>query len=229
MTYAAIAAAQSGLRDGLGPDLLPPRWPVLDFDGLDRQRDESDARPRFTASDSDGVYGRFDGTVTVSPGLGVEHASSEWAPALSLRAHYLSTVGIRFSHSEGRWWPAHQRSSHAVSSLGLEAMPLFLLRWSQGWQNGPGWLDLAIDSLALGAGAYYCADLDGARTVRGLAWHTGLGFPIALKGNGPWLGGELDWRWARANPTSPDSDIAFMVRFEWVFATDRGESERSSP
>lgn len=148
------------------------------------------------ASHDDGVYGRFQGDTDVSLKLGGMLRDAGVAGSVGGSVHYYSLFGVTGDYTES----LVADSLHARSvSAGLELRPLFLPRWVLGLERGPAWLDLLLDSAALGFGAYFTdAEADG-RGSRGAWLSVGVGAPLLASASGPWI--EL-----RALRRFPDDD-----------------------
>ena len=150
---------------------------------------------------ADGVYGRFDGSITLGASAGAELEAGEPRGALKLSAHYLWTAGVygRYSDSFGS---ASQRPLRAVS-LGIDARPLFLPRFARDMEHGPALLDLTLDSFSLNAGAYF-AEPSGRSFGDARGFEAGLGFGVPLFGqaDGPWLEARAERRFADLGPNA---------------------------
>ncbi len=144
---------------------------------------------------SDGVYGRLDSNLALALGAGAELEAGEPRGALKLSAHYLWTAGayVRYSDAFGS---ADERPAR-VASLGVDVRPVFLPRFALDSERGPAWLDLAIDSFSLNAGAYFAkprgADFG---DTRGFETGIGLGVPLLGEAAGPWLEARAERRFA---------------------------------
>ncbi len=173
-------------------------------------------------TESDGVYGRFSGDTDVSLKLGGMVRDSGLAGSVGASAHYYSLLGVTGDYSES----LVADSLHARSAaIGVELRPLFLPRWVLGLERGPAWLDLALDSAALGFGAYFTdAEAEG-RGSRGAWLSLGAGAPLLAAASGPWL--EL-----RALRRFPDPDAfaaaahnAMFVYLSWHHVLQLGSPE----
>lgn len=144
---------------------------------------------------SDGVYGRFDGTLALAAAAGAELEGGEARGALKLSAHYLWTAGVygRYSDAFG-----HQSERPArVASLGIDVRPLFLPRFALDNEHGPAWLDLALDSFSLNAGAYFAEpNVGDFGDVRGFETGLGFGVPLCGEARGLWLDARAERRFA---------------------------------
>jgi hypothetical protein len=173
-------------------------------------------------AESDGVYGRFHGDTDISLKLGGMVRDSGLAGSVGASAHYYSLLGVTGDYSES----LVADSLHARSAaIGMELRPLFLPRWVLGLERGPAWLDLALDSAALGFGAYF-TDAEGeGRGSRGAWVSLGAGVPLLGEASGPWL--EL-----RALRRFPDPDAlaaaahnALFVYLSWHHVLQLGPEE----
>jgi len=134
---------------------------------------------------ADGVYDRFDGDLDLGLGLGAELGSAgRAAPLLLGSAHYFSMAGM---YAAGRV-RAGDGSAPSLFALGIDLRPLFVPRWSKGFETGPALLDLTLDSLSLSLGAFWAAESPRA-AVAGRGFEVGLGFgvPLFARAHGPWL------------------------------------------
>lgn len=170
--------------------------------------------PESNRSSGDGVYGRFDGDLDLGAGLGVATWSKRALGAARLSLHYHSTLGVYAGYADAL---ARQDGIERVADVGLDLRPLFLLRWSRDAEQGPATADLIIDSLSLGAGAFFAqpAGSDFGAT-RGPALSLGIGAPLAGKAAGPWLEARYLWRWV--NPGGGDresTDHAALLVLSW--------------
>lgn len=138
---------------------------------------------------NDGVYGRFDGALALSGGLGAELEGKQPRGSLRLTAHYLWTAGVYARYSDAFTRP--ERAASRVLSAGVDIRPLFLPRFALDLEHGPGMLDLGLDSISLSAGAYFAQP---SRTLggdfgsqRGFEIGLGGGVPLCGVARGPWL------------------------------------------
>jgi hypothetical protein len=148
-----------------------------------------------TAARADGAYGRFDGDLGVRAGAGAALAQGGAALCAGAAAVFLETAGlyVHYTDALGQDGPSVARSIAA----GVHLQPLFLGRYGTNREDGPPRLDLFVDSIALGVGAFWGAPRD-----RALSWDPGLelalslSFPLLPDATGPFLGlrGALRWR-----------------------------------
>jgi hypothetical protein len=135
-------------------------------------------------AERDGVYGRFRGDTDISLKLGGMVRDSGLAGSVGASMHYYSLLGVTGDYSES----LVADSLHARSAaVGMELRPLFLPRWALGLERGPAWLDLALDSAALGFGAYFTDAEGDSRGSRGAWLSLGFGAPLLGAASGPWL------------------------------------------
>jgi hypothetical protein len=165
---------------------------------------------RSGPSGSDGIYGRLDGDLDVGLGLGAEFGRPGVLGAARLTLHYFWTAGIYASYADA----LRQAATVRHVSVGVHVKPLFVPRWSQGWEQGPALLDLVLDSLALGVGAYW-SEPRGHRFghERGLEASLGSGLPLLASARGPWL--ELVGVLRSAEPGFRPTEGSLMVLLAW--------------
>lgn len=144
---------------------------------------------------SDGVYGRFDGSLALAASLGAELEAGEPRGALKLSAHYLWTAGVYARYSDA-FGSADARPAR-VASLGVDVRPLFLPRFALDTEHGPAFLDLALDSVSLNAGAYFAQPLPrDFGDERGFEAGVGFGLPLCGEARGLWLDARAERRFA---------------------------------
>lgn len=169
----------------------------------------------------DGVYGRFGGDTDISLKLGGMLRDEGVAGSVGGSMHYYSLLGVTADYSESL---AADASDARSFSVGLELRPLFLPRWALGHERGPAWLDLSLDSLAAGFGAYFSdAEVDG-RNTRGLWVSLGAGVPLLGSAAGPWV----EVRALRRFPDQSaaiDAHNALFVYLSWHHILQLGPSE----
>lgn len=142
---------------------------------------------RAETSNADGVYGRFDSDFALEPALGAEYSRSSILPEVDLSASYVSTLGLRLQHADSRFFPHPANRDRSVSAVNFELRPLFMVRWSQAWESGPAFLDLTLDSLVVGIGAFWDYDRGSSQLRRGSEIMGGIGVPLLARHAGPWL------------------------------------------
>jgi hypothetical protein len=163
-------------------------------------------------AESDGVYGRFRGNTDVSLKLGGMLRDAGVAGSVGASAHYYHLVGVTGDYSESLVADSlHARSA----SLGMELRPLFLPRWALGLERGPAWLDLALDSAALGFGAYFTDAEADSRGSRGAWVSLGFGAPLFGAAAGPWLELRALRRFPDHDALGVDAHNALFVYLSW--------------
>ena len=154
---------------------------------------------------ADGLHGRFDGDLELRVGAGAAIAAGGPMLAADVAARYLCTAGVfvHYADAIGTRGPRVERSIAA----GVELAPLFLARYANNLEGGPPRLDLLLDSIAFGVGAFWAAPPHGAfGATPGLELSLGLAIPILPRATGPFLRvrGALRWRDADLAP-GPES------------------------
>jgi len=157
------------------------------------------------AADDDGAYGRYDGDLDLRIGAGA--AIMQEGPALSAfaSASLLSSAGVYVHYAES--FDDARRIPRSIST-GLVIEPMFLARTAFNLQIGNGRLDLAIDSFAIGLGAYWTIPRlpTNPKNEPGIEFSLGFGLPFFARASGPVLGfrGAL-----RASPAALAGDEKF--------------------
>ncbi len=157
----------------------------------------------------DGVYDRFDGDLDLGLALGAEFGSAgRVAPALRASAHYFSIAGVYVS---GRVNPGGG-SAPSLFGAGVDLRPLFVPRWAKGYETGPDFLDLTLDSLSLSVGAFWSERASRSpNSDRGFDAELGCGLPLLATASGPWL----EVRGALRYPDAGSREEALIVAFAW--------------
>ena len=161
----------------------------------------------------DGAYGRFDGDLDLGLGVGPNLAFTGSDAGIAVRgtAFWYSTVGLDLAYAETL---TADPDLERRLGVGVGLRPLFLIRWSQALESGPAVLDLALDSLTLGAGANF-ATLPG----RGFASRTtfeatlAAGAPLMGTAEGPWI----EVRAGLTLPSPEAGESSVMAVFAWHF------------
>jgi hypothetical protein len=164
------------------------------------------------APESDGVYGRLRGDTDASLKLGGLISHSRLSASLGASAHYYSLLGITGDYSESLDGDAVQLRSFSV---GTELRPLFLPRWLLGKEHGPAWLDLTLDSVCVGFGAYFSRAAEPFEHSQGVWMSLGLGIPVLGRANGPWLEVRQLRRWPDRELNSPEAHNALLLYLSW--------------
>jgi hypothetical protein len=164
------------------------------------------------ASNDDGVYGRFQGDTDISLKLGGMIRDGGLAGSVGGSMHYYSLFGVTGDYTES----LVADSLHARSvSAGMELRPLFLPRWALGLERGPAWLDLILDSAALGFGAYFTDAEAQGRSSRGAWLSLGLGAPLLASASGPWLELRGLRRFPDHNSLGAEAHNALLMYLSW--------------
>ena len=165
--------------------------------------------PAAQSASADGVYGRFDGDLDLGFALGAEFGSAgHAAPALRASAHYFSVAGM---YASGRI-KAGEQSAPSLFGLGVDLRPLFVPRWAKGYEAGPAFWDLTLDSLSLSLGAFWAQR--GAHepaSSRGFDAQLGFGVPLLARAVGPWL----EVRGALRYPDGASREEALLLALSW--------------
>jgi hypothetical protein len=164
---------------------------------------------RHADSTRDGVYDRFDGDLDLGLGLGAELGSAgHAAPAMRGTAHYFSIAGV---YLEGRV-RAGDESARSLFGLGVDLRPLFVPRWAKGFETGPSFADLTLDSLSLSLGAFWTErPAHALNAARGLEAGLGFGIPLFASAGGPWL----ETRGVLRYPDGGAREEAWFVALSW--------------
>jgi hypothetical protein len=146
-------------------------------------RDE--IKPPDLRPTTDGSYGRFKGDLDLGLALGAELDDGSARGAARVSLHYFYTAGLYFTYRDRLNDGGELRR---VLSLGIDMRPLFIPRWAKNMQQGPSVLDLALDSLSLGLGAFWDQPQMGSfGKERGFESSLGFGVPLSGQAEGPWI------------------------------------------
>lgn len=162
----------------------------------------------------DGAYGRFDGDLDLSLGVGPALALSNGEMGVEVRglARWYYSVGLYVNYGETL---APEPDIERRLGFGVEITPLFLLRWRTAHETGPAVFDLALDSLGLGLGASFATehghDFGNRAAFEG---SFGFGMPLAGTGPGPWL----EFRATTTLPKPEAGEAQVFLLFSWHFA-----------
>jgi hypothetical protein len=200
LALALVSFRPSGAR---AQDDAPIRWEP-------GRRTTSDVKGQIEAPEAesitDGVYGRFDGDLQLALGGGLELDRHGNRGALRLALHYFSMIGVSSSFAER----VGRGGSKRVVAIGVDLRPAFIPRWTENMQQGPGMLDLALDSISLGVGAFWAHPEAGDfGDARGFELSGGFGLPLLGRASGPWLEARALGRW-------PEQSVAASGRGEAV-------------
>jgi hypothetical protein len=153
--------------------------------------------PPLRAAEGDGVYGRFDGDLTLRAEAGAAFAPGGPSLSVGAAALYLGTAGVYAAYTDafGSGMPCgpgpecggpEVRRSIAA---GVVMQPLFIARYATNQEHGPAHWDLLVDSFAMEVGAFWAAPRGaGLRAEPGLELALGIALPILARASGPYLG-----------------------------------------
>jgi len=169
--------------------------------------------PDSNHHEGDGAYGRFDGDLDLGLGVGPNVAFSGDDVGLAVRgtAFWYSTVGLDLAYSETL---TRAPDLERRLGVGIGLRPLFLIRWSQALETGPAVVDLALDSLTLGAGANFSTVPGrgfGSRTTFEMT--LGAGVPLLGTAAGPWI----EARAGLSLPNPQKGEAGMMLVLSWHF------------
>lgn len=161
----------------------------------------------------DTTYGRVEGALELSPGVGATLASYGARPTLELRGRYLSMAGVFVTYEEGFGTRVDPRR---LVATGVEVRPLFFARWLKDKELGNAFVDLAIDSFALELGAFFAEPPGrGFGSRMGLQASLGLELPLFGKAEGLFLTAHGGARWsdrlAAEEPSTRAERAAFVT------------------
>lgn len=135
----------------------------------------------------DGVYGRFNGDISLQIGAGVEvapHPDTVRALVFGDFSIY-QTVGL---YGSFRQTVTDHDPIPRLASLGIGVAPLFLFRWSRATQFGHAIPDLILDSLTISGGTYLGQLRDESfGDPFGFEGGLSIGIPLMARANGLWL------------------------------------------
>jgi hypothetical protein len=180
-------------------------------------------RPDEDPSTHDGAYGRFDGLFDVGLAVGAEVGDGT-AGSVRASIHYYSMAGIYGSYSDAFGGTVH--GATRLAAVGVDLRPAFIPRWSKDMEGSSPFLDLAIDSISLGLGAYWKAPKNAAfGDTRGLEFSFGFGLPLAAWAEGPWLGALTFLRWDDpGSDRAKGAEVTGLFTLGWHWITVDGES-----
>jgi hypothetical protein len=168
-----------------------------------------------------GVYGRFDGLYDVSLEMGGAFDENTPSAAFLGSVHYMFMAGVYTEYEDAFGGGA---TSARTVSFGVDVRPAFIPRWSNNLEVGSSVVDLVIDSISLGAGAYFREPPRrpfGDR--RGLEMSLGFGVPLLGKVEGPWFGARGLLRWDDPGSASaPSAEILGVATIGFHFMVGGG-------
>jgi hypothetical protein len=93
-------------------------------------------------------------------------------------------------------------------SFGVDVRPAFVARWAKNYEQGPAFVDLFVDSISLGLGAFYAQPRDGSfGDDRGFEASLGFGLPLFGHASGLWLESRGTLRWVENESAKPAAYI----------------------
>lgn len=153
----------------------------------------SSSSPRRSSTDTS--YGRIDGDVSFTAALGATFGPRAPRGAIDFRLRYLWTAGLFVTYEDALGGSAEPRRALAT---GVEIRPLFLARWSSGYETGNGYLDLMLDSLGLEIGAAFAEPRGRPFGRPGFQLGAGMQIPIFPNATGMFVGVHGGARWMEA-------------------------------
>ncbi|WP_437580415.1 hypothetical protein [Sorangium sp. So ce887] len=183
-------------------------------------------------ADGDGAYGRLDGDLALRAGAGASLANGGPALCAHGAAAYLSTAGL-YAHYTDAIGTQGATVARSIAG-GVFIQPLFLGRYASNLELGTPWLDLFIDSVALGVGSFWEASPGaGLAPEPGVELSLSLDVPLLGHATGPFLGvrGALRWRGSElAGDVSPRDEQRALVSVTlswhhvvWAHIVDAGD------
>ena len=157
----------------------------------------------------DGVYGRFLGDLELGLGLGAE-IDAPARGALFASVHYYSMAGVYFTYRDA--FSDAASGDQRLLGFGVDLRPAFIPRWARNMQQGPAFVDLFIDSIALGLGAFWSEPPgEDFGAARGFEAALGAGLPLFGTAPGLWLETRGVLRWADDAEAEPSA----LVLLSW--------------
>lgn len=140
-----------------------------------------------TGRGTDTTHGRLLGDLSIVLGAGATVGPRSPRGTADLRFRYLDVLGIFGTYENG--FGAHDAEPLEVIATGIEVRPLFMGRWLKGFESGPAFGDLLLDSIGLELGAAFQrahgGDFNGHPALQlGL----GVEVPLFVRAEGLWLG-----------------------------------------
>jgi hypothetical protein len=167
------------------------------------------AEARAQVRDDDGVYGRFLGDLELGLGLGAD-LGSPTRGAVRGSLHYYSMAGVYAGYGDA--FAESDDGNRRLLGFGVDLRPAFIPRWARNMQQGPAFVDLFIDSIGLGVGAFWAQPpgRDFGRE-RGFELSLGAGLPLLGTAPGPWLEARGNLRWSAGETAEP----SLLVLLSW--------------
>ncbi len=144
----------------------------------------------------DTSYGRIDGDLSGSAGVGATFGPRGPRASVDLRLRYLWHAGVFATYEDGPLFGSAAEPRRAFAT-GVEMRPFFIVRWLQGLQSGNAYLDMTIDSLALELGAVFLQPAGSKFGSKpGLQLGVGMEIPVLPRATGPVIGVHGGVRWS---------------------------------
>ncbi|HMR79999.1 MAG TPA: hypothetical protein PKD61_33050 [Polyangiaceae bacterium] len=178
---------------------------------------EDEVQPGDEGPLTDGVYGRLDGDMTAAVALGAAVGDARSYLAADLSLHYFWTVGIYANLREGLGGDA--REFERAGGVGVEVRPLFLPRLLLDMQGRSALLDLTLDSLSFGLGAYFADEARPTASSRGVELSLGLSVPLFRSANGPFIRLRGERRLGSAADESSESLLTMQLAWHGIWAS----------
>lgn len=173
---------------------------------------------------SGGAYGRFGGDLDLGFGLGTELERGVVRGAARLTLHYYSMVGVYGTYRDA--FNDHAERATRIVSFGVDLRPGFVPRWAKDMEQGPGTLDLFVDSLSLGLGAFWSqpprADFG---DQRGFETSLGFGLPLFGRADGLWLEARGALRWTDVPTGSAVPSALVLLTWHGFFLSPIARAE----
>jgi hypothetical protein len=167
------------------------------------------APARAQAGDDDGVYGRFLGDLELGLGLGAD-LDSPTRGTIRGALHYYSMAGVYVGYGDA--FGATGDGNQRLLGFGVDLRPAFIPRWARNMQQGPAFVDLFIDSIGVGVGAFWAEPPAGDfGSARGFETSLGAGLPLFATAPGPWLEAHGTLRWQAGEAAEP----SLLVLLSW--------------
>jgi hypothetical protein len=176
-----------------------------------------EVQPRDDGPLTDGVYGRLDGDMTMALAAGAALGDARSYAAADLSLHYFWTVGVYANVREAMGGDDHL--FERAAGLGVEVRPLFLPRLVLDMQGSSALLDLTLDSLSFGLGAYFADPARADVSSRGVELSLGLSVPLFRSASGPFLRVRGERRLASSPDDRSESVVALQLAWHLIWSS----------
>jgi hypothetical protein len=174
-----------------------------------------DIAVRPLIGETDGAYGRFGGDTAFSLGAGPELTADAARIDMRFEAIYFSTAGVYVHWSQA----LRAASDRSVAGVGVILRPAFLPRFGLNLEQGPAFLDLFLDSIALSLGAYAGNRPVRSLSERGFEASLAAALPLQPSAEGIWLEARGSARWPDASQRPQRFSGALLVCYRWLWIT----------